>query len=85
MQKHYIHGIPCNNRLVGSKVANGDRRIAIVFRRGLEKALVKDSGKGNASLEPRVKLPNSFGNCIEGLREGSLYKRRELFELNAFG
>ena len=85
MQQHYIHGVPRNNKLVGSAVANGDRRIAIVFRRGLEQAEVKDSGEGDASLEPRVKVPNSFGNCIECLREGSLYKRRELVKLGAFG
>ena len=81
MQKHYKHGVPCDNKCVGRDVAsnaNADKRIAIVFRRGRFAYQSKDNGNPIKSLKPRVYVPHIFGNCIKGLKEGSTYTRKEL-------
>ena len=83
MQKFYVHGVPPDSTSIGGQDAAIQRRIAIVFRRGLEKTQATDSGKASASLEPRLPISYQFGNKIEGLQEGSLYTRLELFNLNA--
>jgi hypothetical protein len=83
MQMHYVHSVPCDKHCVGGEDAATENRIAIVFRRGQAQKQIIDSGKACASLSPRVQVPYLFGNCIEGLHEGFLYLRVQLFDLFA--
>jgi len=88
MQEYYKHGVPSDKKSEVGESNNDDdsskiQRIAIVFRRGRQETLTKDSGEAFASLQPRVFVPYMFGNCITGLQEGVTYSRVELTKMNA--
>jgi hypothetical protein len=83
MQKHYVHSVPCDNHSVGGEDPAAEKRIAIVFRRGRAEEQTIDSGKTCASLAPHIRQPYHFGNCIQGLHEGSTYTRIQLVDLLA--
>ena len=74
MQQHYVHGVPSEDDSAG--------RIAIVFRHGRYEEYTKDSGQALESLEPRVIIPQTFGQ-MKGLVEGDSYSRTQIREIGA--
>ena len=73
MQQHYVHGVPSGGK---------DGRIALVLRHGQYSTFSKDSGQALPNVEPRVVIPQTFGQ-IQGLAEGHSYSRMELRQLGA--
>jgi len=88
MQQHYVHSVPCDKNSVhgGNVEQDGQqqqqKRIAVVFRRGLQLEQKADSGKPSASLQPRVLVPYIFGR-MKSIKEGSTYSRIEINDLHA--
>jgi hypothetical protein len=76
MQRNYVHSIMKFTK--GKEVAAG-KRMAIVFRNGLELHVPLDTGSIVSSTEAPDRSPPTyqFGH-IEGLEEGKLYSRIEL-------
>ena len=89
MQQHYVHSVPSDKKSVddgssdGEKGISQQKRIAIVFRRGLQLEQANDSGKPSASLQPRVQIPYIFGGMKSTIQEGSTYSRIEINNLHA--
>ena len=59
------------------------RRICVVLRTGQQKYFLKDSGIGCTDLSPRKGVTYHIGD-IATLKEGYMYKRKELQDKGAF-
>mmetsp|Transcript_5069 Transcript_5069/g.7353 ORF Transcript_5069/g.7353 Transcript_5069/m.7353 type:complete len:589 (-) Transcript_5069:81-1847(-) len=82
MQAGYLHGILKQHST--SEQQPQSRRLAIVFRHGKEVMVREDSGIVMNDLSPPNRIIRyHFGPMIHALREGHLYKRTQLFHLNA--
>lgn len=83
MQESYLHSVPRDLKCTGNDATDTkQQRIVIVFRRGNQVIKTNDSGTPVPHLFPRILQPYRFGR-LEGLKEGSLYSRTELGNLNA--
>ncbi|CAJ1953968.1 unnamed protein product [Cylindrotheca closterium] len=80
MQKYYFHSVPKSKETVG---AEESFRLSIVFRTGNDVYQLQDSGRPCENLAPKIRPAQIFGNKINGLDEGTLYSRAELFNMGA--
>lgn len=77
--------------IIGENVAKNDsnndtitkRRICVVLRTGQQKYFEKDTGEACTDLSPRKGVTYHIGD-IANLKEGSMYKRKELHDIGAF-
>lgn len=82
MQQNYVHSIL--KLSPKAKAGTAGRRMAIVFRHGLERYIPQDTGSNVQSTEApdRSPLEYKFGH-LDGVKEGVLYSRQELVENGA--
>jgi len=80
MQKNYFHSVPKRPK---ANATENTRRLSIVFRTGDSVRQSKDHGSPCLDLSPQLRVPQVFGNRINGLREGHVYTRAELFQMGA--
>jgi hypothetical protein len=75
MQCSYCHSVPVQR----SQVDLGKTRLVIVFRTGVERRFIADSGRACVNLSPRAPRTITFGGEIPGLLEGQSYSREQLW------
>ena len=80
MQKYYIHSVPKDKE---NKKQESSTRVVVVFRTGKRVLLSNDTGRSCEDLSPRPPKIQIFGKTIEGLKEGHVYTRPMLYQMNA--